>query len=359
MGDSMVERILVTGGAGFVGSNIAIRLKQSRTDIEVIALDNLSRDGAALCLSRLHDAGVGFVHGDVRVLDDIQSVGPVDWLIECSAEPSVHAGYGASPQYLIQTNLLGAINCLEHLRQSGGRMIFLSSSRIYPIAGLRGLPLSDTGSRLDIEDGATGEGWSANGISEAFPLDGVRSMYGATKLSAELLIQEYVGMYGLQVVINRCGVLAGPWQFGKVDQGFVALWVARHVFKGDLAYMGFGGAGRQVRDIMHVDDLFDLIEIQMARIDEVSGTVYNIGGGRDISVSLSELTDLCEEISGNSLSIAAHPETRDADIPYYVTDYSFAEQSLAWRPKRDVRTLVSDVHEWLVSEQDQLRKIFQ
>ena len=271
-------RLLVTGGAGFVGSSLAQFFKRDAPDLDVVVLDNLSRRGSELNAARLIENDIGFIHGDVRNREDIDAVGPVDYLIECSAEPSVHAGYGSDPNYLIQTNLIGAINCLEHLRRTGGRMVFLSTSRVYPIEPLRDLPLDIEGDRVVIPKEKSGEGWSDRGLSEAFALDGPRSLYGATKLSAELLITEYHAMYDIPAVVNRCGVLTGPWQMGKVDQGFVALWLARHVFQGKLAYMGFGGQGHQVRDILHVADLYDLLIAQLDKIHRCQGQVFNVGG---------------------------------------------------------------------------------
>ncbi len=354
----MNERILVTGGAGFVGSNLAVMIKSDNPGAEVVALDNLSRAGVDISLPRLHDAGVAFVHGDVRNAEDLERVGAVDWLIECSAEPSVHAGYGGSPRYLINTNLVGAVNCLEHLRATGGSLIFLSSSRVYPIAPLRALPLEEGESRLVVPAGETGPGWSEKGISETFPLDGGRSMYGATKLAAELLIQEYGDMYGVPWIVNRCGVLTGPWQFGKVDQGVVALWVARHLFDGTLSYMGFGGKGLQVRDILHVADLYDLLRVQMASIGELGGNIWNVGGGPDVSISLVELTALCAEVTGVELDIGRDETTRDADIPYYVSDNTLVSAATGWRPSRDARAIVAEVTSWIGENREKLAAVF-
>ena len=150
-------------------------------------------------------------------------------------------------------------------------MVFLSTSRIYPIAPLRELPLVPAKSRFVIPASNTGPGWSARGITENFPLIGSRSLYGATKLCSELIIAEYVALYGLRAVINRCGVLTGPWQMGKVDQGFVVLWAARHLFGGALSYNGFGGAGLQVRDVLHVEDLYRLIRNRSHRSRAIAG----------------------------------------------------------------------------------------
>jgi CDP-paratose 2-epimerase len=182
-------RILITGGAGFVGSNLALALKRQR-DVDVIAFDNLRRRGSELAVARLRDAGVEFIHGDVRCIDDLNDAGSFDLLLECSAEPSVHAGYNGSPAYVVQTNLIGTVNCLEVARRCTADVLFLSTSRVYPIAGLRGLPLERRGMRLDIPVHAHGTGWSARGIGAEFPLSGARSMYGATKLASELLIEE-------------------------------------------------------------------------------------------------------------------------------------------------------------------------
>lgn len=337
---------------------MALRLKAAHPDWEVTALDNLKRRGSELALTRLAAGGVRFLHGDVRLREDLSEAGPADWLIECSAEPSVHAGYGGSPDYVVGSNLNGAINCLEHLRRHGGAMIFISSSRIYPIAGLRALPLALVGERVQIEPGAAGAGWSAAGISEAFPLEGARSLYGATKLAAELMIEEYAALYGLRAVVNRCGVICGPWQMGKVDQGFVGLWLARHVFGGRLAYMGYDGAGTQVRDLMHVADLCRLIDMQIVDSERYVGNTYNVGGGPEISVSLRQLTGHCQTLTGKTIEIGKVPETSAADVPYYVTDAARIRAAAGWQPEHSLAATLADIHKWLVDNRRVLAPIF-
>ena len=354
----MATRVLVTGGAGFIGASAAIFLKSAHPDWQITAFDNLHRRGSELALARLAAGGVRFVHGDVRVREDLAESGTADWLIECSAEPSVHAGYGSSSDYVVSTNLNGAINCLEHLRRCGGALMFISSSRVYPIERLRALPLETSNERLGLRPGAKGEGWSAAGIAESFPLDGARSLYGATKLAAELMIPEYAALYGVRAVVNRCGVICGPWQMGKVDQGFVGLWLARHVFGGRLSYIGYGGAGTQVRDVLHVDDLCRLIDMQIGEAADYAGKTYNVGGGPDISVSLLELTRKCQALTGTKIKIESVPETPAADVPYYVTDSSRVRAETGWRPERSLAATLADVHKWLVDNRAALAPIF-
>ncbi|MGB7700071.1 MAG: NAD-dependent epimerase/dehydratase family protein [Pseudolabrys sp.] len=354
----MPERILVTGGAGFVGSTLALAFKRNRSTARVVVLDNLKRRGSELALERLRASGVEFAHGDVRASDDLAAIGPVDLLIEASAEPSVHAGYDGNPSYLIHSNLVGAVNCLEHARRHGSAFVFLSSSRVYPIASLRALPLARDATRFVLHAAVDVPGVTVAGISERFPLSGSRSLYGATKLAAELLIEEYKAMYGVRALVNRCGVITGPWQMGKVDQGFIVLWMARHLFGGALAYMGFGGEGLQVRDVLHVDDLYDLLAKQLAELDRHSGQAsYNVGGGMENSVSLRELTQFCQELSGKRIEIGRIAETRDADIPFYVSDCTAVHKATDWKPKRKLSVVLENVWQWLVDHREQLEPI--
>ena len=255
-----LRTVLVTGGAGFIGSHLALGIKAAYPVACVIALDNLKRRGSGLNLGRLRQGGVEFVHGDVRVPDDLPEIDHLDLILECSAEPSVMAGYGSSPRYVIDSNLFGAVHCLELARRTGAAMLFMSTSRVYPLDKLHAITLTENEKRFDIAASQTLPGVSTAGIAENFPINGARSLYGATKYAAETLIAEYVAMYDLNIVVNRCGVITGPWQMGKVDQGVAALWVARHIYGGNLAYIGYGGTGKQVRDMLHVDDLLADLE---------------------------------------------------------------------------------------------------
>lgn len=339
-------RVLVTGGAGFVGSNLAVLLAE-RCDYSVTALDNLRRRGSELALGRLRSAGAKFVHGDVRNAEDFETLAATDLVIECSAEPSVHAGLRDDARYCVNTNMLGTVNCLEWARRHAGAMIFLSTSRVYSIAALRDLPLHVDGERFALTAGEAGPGWSQDGIAEDFPTRGPRSLYGATKLASELLIEEYAASFGLKTVINRCGVITGPWQMGKVDQGFFVLWAARHLYGGRLAYTGFGGRGYQVRDVLHVADLFELVCRQIQGLDHYSGRIFNVGGGPACSVSLAELSRLCADRAGLRLAVGLEPTTHPVDIPHYVTDNSAVAEATGWSPHRSVAMILDEVIDWL------------
>jgi CDP-paratose 2-epimerase len=350
-------RILVTGGAGFVGSSLAVLFKRNRPKAEVVALDNLKRRGSELILTRLRDAGVTFVHGDVRMAYDLDNAGGFDVMLECSAEPSVQAGYDGAPHYLIDSNLTGAINCLEAARRHKAALVFLSSSRVYPMKSLREIPLEVSGDRFVVPPGARGVGWSDQGVAADFPLTGARSLYGATKLAAELMIEEYRALYGMTAIVNRCGVLTGPWQMGKVDQGVFVLWAARHLFGGGLSYIGYGGVGRQVRDFLHVEDLYDLIEMQLDRPAVWSEGAHNVGGGAGLSLSLAELTGECRARAGRAIDIASDPVDRPYDVPYYVTDNAEVTRRSGWAPKRRTADVLDDIFGWLRDRQDVLRPV--
>jgi CDP-paratose 2-epimerase len=349
------RRIVVTGGAGFVGANLAIAIAQ-RTAAHVLAFDNLSRRGSELNLPRLRAAGVEFVHGDVREKDDLLAIDGIDALVECSAEPSVMAGSGASPDYVVRTNLMGAYHCLELARRDNAQVIFLSTSRVYPLRHLLGINLEEADTRFEIDASQDLPGISPAGIAEGFPIWGARTMYGATKLSAEHLVEDYADGYGLRTVINRFGVIAGPWQMGKVDQGVFTYWMLAHYFELPLRYIGFGGTGKQVRDLVHIDDAVELVLAQLSDPDGWAGHVANAGGGRAISLSLLEATKLCAEITGNRIDVSQSDAERPGDVPLYISDCSRLFARTDWRPQRDAARVLTDTFDWIRSNEHALKQ---
>ena len=339
-------RVLVTGGAGFVGGNVAVALAARHPDWELVAFDNLRRRGSELNLRRLREAGVQFVHGDVREGRDLEAVGEITAIVECSAEASVLAGLDGDLDYLVRTNLIGAYNCLELARSRDAYLVFLSTSRVYPVAALASVALDETDARFELAGEQPLPGVTPSGISEAFPLEGARTPYGATKLAAELLIAEYVESFGLRAVIDRCGVIAGPWQMGKVDQGVFTYWLLAHRFDRPLQYIGFGGTGKQVRDLLHIDDLIDLLEDQLARPDHWSGVTANVGGGHMSSLSLREATDICRELTAKQVDVQPATTDRPGDVPVYVSDCSHLFTHTSWRPQRGPRGILADILAW-------------
>jgi CDP-paratose 2-epimerase len=347
----MARTVLITGGAGFIGSNLAIHLKACHPADRIVAFDNLRRRGSEINLRRFRAAGVEFCHGDVRDDADLRSVGPrVDAILECSADPSVLAGYDGHARYSIDTNLMGCVNCLEMARAHQAFFLFLSTSRVYPTGTLNQLRYHVHGKRFDLDPEQPVAGASDRGISETFPLTGPRTLYGTTKLASELLIAEYVDMFGLRAVVNRCGVVSGPWQMGKAEQGVFAHWLMAHVFKQPLAYIGYGGCGYQVRDALHVQDLAELVDLQLDAGGAPAGEVFNVGGGASGSSSLAEFTEICEGLTGTRLTLGSQPETRPGDVPLYITDNGKVQRTYGWQPRSDVQQIAADLHRWLLEE---------
>jgi CDP-paratose 2-epimerase len=349
-----MARVLITGGAGFVGSNLAFSLAQRHPDWELIALDNLYRRGSRLNLPRLAEAGVEFVEGDVREPADLVKVAKIDALIECSAEPSVMSGVDGDTGYLVHTNLTGAYNCLELARRDSAFFVFLSTSRVYPVEPQVDLKLEEADTRFELATEQDLPGVSPAGISERFPLEGARTLYGATKLAAELLIEEYRAALGVPAVIDRCGVIAGPWQMGKVDQGVFTHWMLAHHFRNPLSYIGFGGQGKQVRDLLHVEDLVDLVERQLLDPAKWDGRTVNAGGGRECSLSLLETTAICRKLTGHEVPIAPVAETRQGDVPIYLSDCARLFDLDEWRPRRSAEQVLADIHKWIAADEERI-----
>lgn len=336
-------RVLITGICGFVGSRIAIGLKRRLADVQITGFDNFSRPGSARNLSALAEAKISARHGDLRCASDFEALGDCDWVIDAAANPSVLAGVDGrtSTRQLVEHNLSGTINVLEFCRQRRSGLVLLSTSRVYNIASLAAIPLTVRNDAFVPGEGEWPNGSSADGIDERFSTAPPASLYGATKLASEALAAEYGAAFDLPVVINRCGVIAGPGQFGTAEQGIFSYWIGSWAARQPLTYLGFNGSGHQVRDALHPDDLTELLHRQMAAGREASGT-WAVGGGRSQAMSLAQLSHWCREHLGEHV-VLADRTSRRWDIPWVVMDSQRVQAAFGWSPSRSLDSTLREI----------------
>ena len=191
-----------------------------------------------------------------------------------------------------------------------------------------------------------------------FDTSSPKTLYGFTKLASEELIKEFSYLYNIKYIINRCGVISGPWQFGKVDQGFISFWVWQHINRKKIKYIGYGGLGHQVRDVLHVNDLCELIFLQIKNIKYKNNITYSVGGGLLNAISLSELTKLCEKITHNKLKIKKVKKTSAYDVPYFVTSINKVKSIYKWKPTKNITDIVYDIFYWQKNNLNKLKVFF-
>jgi CDP-paratose 2-epimerase len=331
-------KILITGGCGFVGSNIAIYLKKKIKKVEISSLDNLMRRGSIINKNRLKNHKIKNYNINIEKFDKVKSLPKFNLIIDCCAEPAIEASK-KDPERVFNTNLVGTFNILKKCIKDKTHIIFLSSSRVYSINKLRSL----------FKKNILAKPIKINKlIDSSFETTSPSSLYGFTKLASEKLIKEFFFSTKLKYIINRFSVIAGPWQFGKQDQGFVPLWIAHHLFKKKLSYIGFGGYGHQVRDVIHIDDVCRIIYLQIKKLNRINNTTFDIGGGRNNSISLKELTAKCEKLTKNKIKIRRISKTSVFDIPYYVTNNSKVRKNYSWKPAKNVDQILKDIYAWLI-----------
>jgi len=347
-------KYLVTGGCGFVGAAICNRLRKETPTSKVTALDNHRRRGSETNRAGLEGIGVRVIHGDVRLPSDIAALGPFDWVIDASAEPSVLAGtgttaHGATRQQLIEHNLVGTINLLEAAANWNAGVAILSTSRVYSIPVMAGLPLIEntaSGSpcyQIDISKPLP-SGAGGDGIAEHFATAAPVSLYGSTKLASEVLAREYAFAVGTPLIIDRCGVMAGAGQFGRADQGIFSWWIHAWAAKRPISYIGFGGRGLQVRDCLHPADLGELLVQQIANAKGGAPELVNVSGGIASATSLAQLSHWCTERFGPH-AVGSAAETRPYDAPWVVLDHGLASLKYGWTPSRHSEVIFEEIAE--------------
>tara|TARA_B100000029_G_scaffold509361_1_gene598383 strand:- start:1101 stop:2123 length:1023 start_codon:yes stop_codon:yes gene_type:complete len=338
-------KILITGGCGFVGSNIAIYLKKKFSKLTIHSLDNLSRRGSFINYNRLKKQNIKNYNYDISNYKRLNKLPKYNFIIDCCAEAAVEVSKSDTDR-VFSTNLIGTFNLLKKCAKDNSNLIFLSSSRVYSIKLLRKLSKKIKKNKKKFL------------INKYLNTDGVKSIYGFTKFSSEELIKEYSYLFKTKYIINRLGVISGPWQFGKEEQGFVSLWVWNHLNKKKLSYIGFGGTGLQIRDVIHIQDVCELIYKQIKFFSKKNNILLNAGGGIKNAISLKELTKKCEKITKNSIKFSVKRSTSIYDIPYFVTNNSQVKKLYGWKPQKDIDDIIRDIYIWMKLNKKKLRLYF-
>ena len=333
-----MKKILVTGGCGFVGSNVILQLKRKLYNYQFYSLDNLSRKGSKFNYKRLKNEGIKNYRFDIASYKNILKLPKFSIIVDCCAEAAVELSKEDCDK-VISTNLIGTYNLLKKAKKDKSKLLFISTSRVYSINSLKNLINNKKILRKKIK--------IKKKIDTNFNVLDAKSIYGFSKLASELLIQEFSYVFGIKYLINRCGVLSGPWQFGVEDQGFVSLWIRSHINKNSLKYKGYGGYGQQVRDILHIDDFCELLLLQIKKFDKIYNNTFNVGGSLKNAISLFELTKFCQIITGNKIKIAINPKTSIYDIPYYVTNNKKVSRFYRWHPKKSIFNILNDIYLWM------------
>ena len=353
-------KVLITGICGYVGSRVAARLAESVPGLKVYGVDNLSRRGSESNLACLARLGAKVIHGDVRLQDDISALPEADWVIDCAANPSVLAGVDPAEDVtsaqLVGSNLTGTLNLLEYCKRHKSGLILLSTSRVYSTKALNALKLAERPTRFEPAGRAFAAGFSKYGVSEKFSTEPPLSLYGATKLASEIMALEYAEAFDFPLWINRSGVIGGPGQFGKADQGIFSFWACSHALGRPLKFIGFGGRGKQVRDCVTAEDVACLLLMQMRRPDKKAPKIINIGGGAANAVSLRELDDFCRDFFRTREITGSVAASRPYDVPYYVSDCRLAEKYWGWKPSRRREELLPDICRWARDNREAIDK---
>jgi CDP-paratose 2-epimerase len=349
-------KLLITGICGFVGSSLARWFKAASDHVSVFGVDNLIRPGSEINRPKLRSLDIEVFHADVRLASDLEGLPAADWVIDASANPSVLAGVDgrSSSRQLVEHNLQGTLNLLEYSKRCKAGFVLLSTSRVYSIPALAQLPMRVNGRAFALDAaGALPPGLSSSGIAETFSVTPPVSLYGSTKLASEIIALEYGSTFGFPVWINRCGVLAGAGQFGTAEQGIFAYWMHAHAARNPLRYIGFGGAGYQVRDAFHPDDLARLLWTQMNDSQSGGERLFNVGGGAENAMSLAELTAICDEHFGPH---APEPDGRERpfDLPWVVMDSRKAKERFHWKPQRRLTSILDEIADYVRRHPDWL-----
>ncbi len=333
--------ILITGGCGFVGTNLAIYLQKELKNFSIFSADNLNKDYSKFNLNILRKIKIKNYKIDISSDKFLKIKKKFDFIIDCSADPAVENSR-KNTRSVFNNNLKTTFNILEKTKKDKSKIIFISSSRIYPI----------------IESKKKFRNKNNSFFDEQTKTDGIKSLYGFTKFASELLIKEYSYIFNIKYIINRSGIITGPLQFGKVEQGVISLWLWRHLNNLKLDYIGFGGKGHQIRDILYVDDFSLLIKKQILAFSKINNQLFCIGGGKKNSITLKQLTTKCQKITKNLPYIGSIPKSSMYDIPIFVSSNKKIKKFYNWSPKTDINQILKLNLKWLEDNYKKIKKFF-
>lgn len=342
-----VTRYLITGGAGFIGVNAADHYAQ-RGDA-VVLLDNFSRRGTEenrnwLCKQH---PGIRAVHADTR--SDVQTLeveaACCDVILHLAGQVAVTTSV-ANPRTDFEINALGTLNVLEAARRAPKPPIVIYSSTNKVYGGMEGVQVVEDGSRYRYRD-------LPEGVSETQPLD-FHSPYGCSKGAADQYVRDYARIYGLRTVVFRQSCIYGTHQFGIEDQGWVAWFAMRALLNRPVTIYG---DGKQVRDVLYIDDLVAAFDAAVEHIDRTAGQVYNIGGGPAFTLSLLELIELLEGVIGRKMRYS-FADWRPGDQRVYISDVRKAARDFGWRPATSPRDGVTRMQKWMADHLDSIRAVY-
>jgi CDP-paratose 2-epimerase len=339
----MKENILVTGGAGFIGSNLVNNLLSDAYRVTVF--DALLRRGTEHNLTWLlnrHGTGrLRFVQADVRDFDAVRTVVKgAEVIYHLAGQVAVTTSVD-DPRTDCEINALGTFNVLEAVRESGHRPIFVFTSTNKVYGGMEDVAVVERSTRYEYRD-------YPDGISESQPLD-FHSPYGCSKGAADQYVRDYGRIYGIPTVVFRMSCIYGPRQFGNEDQGWLAHFMIA-ALKGEP--INIYGNGKQVRDVLFVDDLVRAFRLAVEKIDISAGQVFNIGGGPSNALAVwQEFRELLTDLKGEKVAVR-YGDWRPGDQPCYVSDIRKARERLGWEPCIDKETGVRRLWEWVSSHKN-------
>ncbi len=341
-----MQSIVVTGGVGFIGSNVAHAFLQ--TGARVIVFDNLGRAGVDHNLRWLKKSGgdFTFVKGDVRdekALAKLIRKHRPDVVLHEAAQVAVTTSV-LDPRTDFDTNAGGTFNVLEAVRKEDPEAIVLYASTNKVYGGLENLEVVEQATRYEFADDAV-----RRGVSEAQNLD-FHSPYGCSKGSADQYVRDYARLYGMRTVVFRQSCIYGYRQIGLEDQGWVAWFLIRALLGKPVTIYG---DGKQIRDVLFIDDLVRAYVLAIRKIRRAAGQVYNVGGGYDNAMSLLEFLSLLEKLTGKHLPYG-FSDWRPGDQKIFISDNSRIEHDLGWRPRVNKEKGIRLLYAWL----NENRKLF-